>query len=264
VVLYSYYQYRLNQTNDRVNALINGYNQQFQNAESDLKGATAAGKAQIQAALGPLQQLEAAPATLAGLVHQLAPSLFYVHTLDASGQPSVGTAFVVSSNSSQSLLLTSYETIQAATRQPGPSVFVRQGQGPDTPVTVRTWDQQYDLALIVLPRGNLPAITAAPARPAPTIGQRIFALSGLGAAGASITEGTVTDVSASGIAHDAAIGPDYQGGPLVTTSGQVIAVSSRSYSPLGFTPDSVWYAPFVQAACNKVLSCPNGTVAGSQ
>jgi S1-C subfamily serine protease len=110
----------------------------------------------------------------------------------------------------------------------------------------------------------VPVVNAAPASPAPTIGQRIFALSGLGAAGGSITEGTITDVSASGLAHDAAVGPDYRGGPIVNNSGQVIAVASRNYSPAGFASDSVWYAPFVQAACSKVLSCPNGSVAGSQ
>ena len=186
-----------------------------------------------------------------------------MHTLDANGQPSVGTAFVVSSNSSQSLLLTSFTTVAAATRSPGPPVFVRQQNGSDTPVTVKTWDPQYDLALLVLPRGNVAKLVAAPNSPAPQPGDRLFAISGLANAGAKVTQGTVVDVSASGVQIDAGIGSDFQGGPLVTPNGEVMAVASRTYSPLGFSTDGVWYVPYVEAACNKVLSCPGGSLVGS-
>lgn len=263
VVLYSYYQYRLNQTNDRVNTLINGYKQQFANAEGDLKSTAASAKSDIQAQLGPIQALEASPQTLATLAKQLAPSVFFVHTLDANGQASVGTAFVVSSSTTQSLLLTSYTTVAATTRSPAPAVYVRQGE-TDTQVTVRTWDPSYDLALIVLPRGNLPVVTVAPSSPAPQAGERLYAVSGLGSAGAAVSQGSITDVSASGIQHDAPLGAAYQGGPLVDQNGQVVAISSRTYAPLGFTTDSVWYAPYVQAACNKVLVCPNGDISNAQ
>ena len=199
VVLFSYYQYKLNQTNDRVNTLISGYKTQFANAEGNLSATAAAAKLNIQTELKALQQLQAGPATLAALVKQLAPSVFFVHTLDASGQPSVGTAFVVSSNSSQSLLLTSYTTVEAATSTPGPTVYVQQGNN-STQVTVHSWDAEYDLALLVLPTGDLPALTAASPTPAPQPGDRIYAVSGLGTAGASITQGSIVDVSASGVA----------------------------------------------------------------
>jgi S1-C subfamily serine protease len=182
--------------------------------------------------------------------------------LGASGGPSVGSAFVVSSSPTQSLLLTSYTTVEAATHAPAPPVFIRQNN-TDTPVTVRTWDPQYDLALLVVAQGNLRPLTAAPATPAPQPSDRIYAVSGLGSAGASISQGSIVDVSAEGIAEDAAIGPAFQGGPLVNKAGQVIAVASRTYAPLGFTSDGVWFAPYVEAACNKVLVCPGGTLAGS-
>ena len=54
-------------------------------------------------------------------------------------------------------------------------------------------------------------------------------MSGLGSAGASIAQGTVIDVSASGITEDAAIGPSFQGGPLINQAGDVMAVASRTY-----------------------------------
>jgi S1-C subfamily serine protease len=262
VVLFSYYQYKLNQTNDRVNAFIGNYKQAFSNAEGNLNADVANAKADIQTQLKAVQDLQAGPATVAGLIKQLAPSVLFVHTLDANGQPSVGTAFVVSSSGSQSLLITSYTTIAAATHAPGPAVFVRQGNS-DTQVTVRTWDPQYDLALLVYPRGGLKSITAASASPAPQPGDRLYAVSGLGTAGASVTQVAVVDVSAAGLAVDGGIGAAFQGGPLVTPQGEVLAVASRSYSPLGFTSDSVFYAPYVQAACNKVLSCPGGSLVGS-
>ena len=256
VVLFSYYQYKLNQTNARVNTLVSGYKKQFANAEGDLSASGRRRQTNIQTQLKAIQQLQAGPATLAALVKQVAPSVFFVHTLDANGQASVGTAFVVSSNTTQSLLLTSYTTVKAATGAPGPAVFVRQGN-VDTQVTVRSWDPQYDLALLVLPQRR--ACTPCRRRrrhPAPQPGDRIYAVSGLGSAGASIAQGSVIDVSASGIAEDAAIGPAFQGGPLINQAGQVVAVASRTYAPLGFTTDGVWFAPYVEAACNKVLDMP--------
>jgi Trypsin-like peptidase domain len=262
VVLYSYYQYKLNQTNARVNTLVTGYKQQFAKAESDLQASVAAAQANIQEQLKSVQQLQASPAALATLVAQVAPSVFFVHTLDTSGQPSVGTAFVISSNPTESLLVTSYTTVSAATHTPGPPVYVRQGNS-DTAVTVRTWDPQYDLALLILPKGNLKALTAAPTSPAPLPGQRLYTVSGLGSAGASLDQATIVDVFSGGLAVDAGVGAAFQGGPMINQSGQVVAVTSRTYAPLGFTSSGIWYSPYVEAACNKVLSCPNGTLAGA-
>jgi hypothetical protein len=262
VVLYSYYQYRLNQTDARVNSLVSGYKTQFAKAEGDLSASVAAAQATIAQQLKTVQQAQASPAVLATLTKQMAPSVFFVKTLDQNGQASVGTAFVISSSPTQALLLTSYTTIEAATRAPGPAVYLEQGQ-TQTQVTVRAWDPTYDLALLVLSQGNLPALIAAPTTPAAQPGDHLYAVSGLGSAGASITEATVVDVSASGLALDAAMSSAFQGGPIIDQSGQVVAVGSRAYSPLGFSSDGVWYTPYVEAACNKVLSCPGGTLVGS-
>ncbi len=262
VVLYSYYQYRLNQTDTRVNALVTGYKSEFAKAQADLAATAAAAKATIAQQLQAVQQSQGSPALLAGLTKQLAPSVFFVHTLDANGQPSVGTAFVVSSNANQSLLLTSYTTVEAATHAPGPPVYVQQGS-TQTAVTVRSWDPTYDLALLILPEGNLPSITAAATSPSPVPGDHFYVVSGLGTAGASIANAEVVDVSANGLAVDSAIGTAFQGAPIVDQTGEVVAVASRTYSPLGFTTSGIWYTPYVEAACNKVLSCPGGTLVGS-
>lgn len=263
--LYAYYQYQLNQTDRRVNTLVNGYKAQFERAEADLRSATAVGKAEIQAAADANRQAATNPTAQQALVRSLSPSLFVVTTETANGQPSVATAFVIASSANESLLLTSYTAVAAAATTPGPSVYVRpaDGRGPSNKVAIRTWDPAHDLALIVLPIGNLPPLRAAPAHPGPQLGQTVFAVSALGSAGGAISPGEVDDVSSSGIADDIPTGPSFQGAPIINARGAVIGVASRTYAPLGFTPNGVWYAPFVQMACDRVLSCPGGSLGAS-
>jgi S1-C subfamily serine protease len=262
VVLYSYYQYKLNQTNSKVNALVSGYKSQFAKAEANLNADVSAAEATIASQQKALQQSQPGPQQLAALVKQVAPAAYFVHTLDSSGQASVGAAFGVSSDASQTLLITSYSTVAAATHAPAPPIYVRQGS-TDTEVKLQTWDPQYDLALLILPKGHAPVLGPAPSSPSPQPGDRLYVVSGLGSAGASLVPATVVDVSTSGLTLDAAIGEAFQGGPVVNQEGQVIGVGSRNYSPQGFSSDGIFYTPYVEAACNKVLSCPGGTLPGS-
>lgn len=264
--LFGYYQHELNGNTRRVNALVDGYKRQFARAEADLRSVAAAGRAQIQSAATADRQGGTAPSTQQALVRSLTPSLFVVMTSSTAGQPSVGTAFVVASSATESLLLTSYTTVQAATTIPGPRVEVRpaSGSGRARPVTVRTWDPTHDLAVLVLPVGNLPVVRLAPAHPGPQLGQSVFAVSALGANGGAIAAGEVDDVSSSGIADDIPIGAAYQGAPIVDSHGAVVAVASRSYAPLGVAPGGIWYAPFVGMACDEVLNCPGGSLGASR
>lgn len=261
-VLYAYYSFQLQKTNDRVNTLINTYQKEFQSAQGDLANETTQDKEIINNALGPLKTASVSGNTLENLDMKLAASMFFVSTKDQSQQPSVGSAFAIASDASQTLLLTSYTTIKAATIKPGPPVTLSQGNGAPQTVTVYDWDPATDLALILLPRGGVPALPVAAASPGPQIGDSVFAVAGIGALGAQAAQGTIVDASSSGIEHTAPVGAQYQGGPIVNSQGQVIAVASRSYAPLNFSSDSVFFAPPVRAACNRVLSCPNGTLSG--
>jgi len=260
VILYSYYEYRLNQNEDKVSSLTNGLPAEVKSADAALKAEESAAQSQIDNQLAPLKSLLASGQTVQDLAAKAAPSLYFVHTLDQSGQPSVGSAFAVASDSRQTLLLTSYTVVQAATRQPGPQVLVRHGTN-DQPVTVYTWDESKDLALLILPTPNLPTMSFAPSPP--QTGERVFALSGLGAQGASITQGFVADVSANGIQHDATTGTQFQGGPLLNSDGLVVGILSRTYAPLGFPVTDVWFAVPPNAACARVLTCANGALSGA-
>ena len=256
-VLYAYYEFRLDKTEERVSTFVDGFEDRFKTATATIEAERENAKAEIEEALEPLRQIRAEGETIADLTEKLGPAVWFVRTLDESGAASVGSGFVVASDAEQSLLLTSYNTVRAATREPGPAVFVRKGE-TELRATLWTWQEEKDLALLIIERGELPKITFAPKDPPIAIGERIFAVSGLGARGAAISQGFVGDVFRDGIQHDAAVGSAFQGGPLVNSKGEAVGVASRAFSPLGFGSEGVFFAVPIRAACDKVLDCPGG------
>jgi S1-C subfamily serine protease len=175
--------------------------------------------------------------------------------VDEAGQPSVGTAFVLFSDSERSFLLTSFTTVRAATVDPGPGVEVSQG-GNGLPVQLTAWDEGRDLALLIAEETpNLPAIAVADPSSVGS-GDRVFAVSGLGAAGGAVVQGIVSDVAANAIQHDAPVGPQFQGGPMLNSSGELVGIASRSFAPLGFVPDTVFFGIPVREACAELVQCP--------
>jgi S1-C subfamily serine protease len=262
VVFYSYYEFRKDSSDKVAEQFVEGFDNRFDTAKKTIEAERENAKAEIQKELEPLKKLAASAETLDELVKKAGPSTWFVRTLDGAGQPSVGSAFVVASDNSQSLLLASFTTVEAATHNPGPQVTVRKGD-QEIKATVWTWQPEKDLALLIIAKGGQPALKFAPTNPPLKTGERVFALSGLGAAGAAITQGFVADVSSAGVQHDAAVGPSFQGGPLVNSEGEVLAVASRAYGPLGFRTETVWFGVPIRAACDKVLKCPSGAVGGA-
>jgi S1-C subfamily serine protease len=257
VAFYAYYEKRLTE-NEKFNLNYKSqFDDEFKKANDTIKAETVNGQAAIQKEIEPLKRLAASGDTLSKLLEKAGPSTFFVQTQDEAGQPSVGSAFSVATDSKQTLLLTSYTTIRAATRQPGPQIIVRKGE-TQTKATLWTWHEEKDLALLVIPTPNVPALKFASGNPALRLGERVFAVSGLGGGGGAVTQGFVADVSAAGIMHDASIGQAFQGGPLLNSEGNVLGVASRSFAPLGYASDGVWFAVPGKAACEKVLKCPNG------
>ena len=45
--------------------------------------------------------------------------------------------------------------------------------------------------------------------------------------------------------------------------GQVLGIDSLTYAPLGYPSNGGWFAPYLNAACAKVLSCPDGSISSS-
>jgi S1-C subfamily serine protease len=260
-VLYTYYDNRKTEAEKRANEFVKNYKQQFSIAQKTIKAETENAKKEIQDQLEPLRQIRAEGDTLEKLVKDAAPSLFFIRSLDEAGNTTVGTGFAVASDGDQTFVLTSFTTVRAATVKPGPAVEVRQ-RDQVVKSTLWTWDETKDLALIIVQKGNTPSLKFASSGSVKT-GERVFALSGLGAAGGAATQGFVADVSAPGIQHDASIGTAFQGGPLMDSDGKVVGINSRTFAPLGYQTDGVWWAPAIREACDKVLHCPNDSVTGA-
>jgi S1-C subfamily serine protease len=260
-VLYAYYDSRKTDAEKRANTFVANYQKRFDLAQKAIKAETENAKSEIQAEIEPLKRIRAEGDTLESLVKKDAPSLFFVRSLDEAGNPTVGTGFAVASDSSQTFVLTSYATVRAATVRPGPAIEVSQ-RGQAVKSQLWTWDESKDIALMILQKGNVPTLSFASKGSVKT-GERVFALSGLGALGGAATQGFVADVSSPGIQHDAPVGTAFQGGPLVDSDGKVVGISSRAFAPLGYTSDGVWWAPQVRDACDKVLKCPNDAVTGA-
>lgn len=264
VAFYSYYEFKKDTTERDVAKFVDGFDGRFNTAVKTLDAQTTNAKAEIDKELEPLKKTQATGDTMDALVQKVKDSIFFISTLDEAGQPSVGTAFAVASDADQTLLLTSYATVRSSTHAPGPPGGIRIRQGDqDQKGQLWTWDEGHDLALIILARGNVPKIEAAPTNPPLKTGERLFAVSGLGAGGGAITQGYVADVSQAGIQHDASIGQAFQGGPLLNSDGKVVGIASRSYAPLNFLSDGVWFAPMIKMACEKVLKCPTGDINGA-
>jgi S1-C subfamily serine protease len=257
-VLYAYYESRQQQTTDKVEKFFGDFQQQIDAAKKLVKAEGDQAKQDIRTQLDELQKFAASGSTLTGLLDKAQPSVWFVQTLDENGAPSVGSAFVVFSDDQQSFLLTSYTVIRAATVQPAPVVTLVKGD-ERLDATVIQWEPTKDLALLSINKPRVAALPWASTDAQPRIGDRLFAISGLGSAGASITQGFVADVSADGLQHDAPVGTQFQGGPLLNSAGEVVAVASRAYSPLKFATLDVYFAPPIRAGCDTVLRCPDGT-----
>lgn len=253
--LFSYYRFELDDTRNRVAELEGEIADDLEAAEQAIDARTETATAEIDALLQELEQYAASGQTVDELIEGVAPSVYFVSTLDEAGQPSVGTAFVLFSDSERSFLLTSHATVAAATVEPGPGIEVRQGDRA-LGVALTAWDEARDLALLVAEGDpNLPAVAVAD----PSgigVGDRVFAISALGNTGASLTQGVVADVAANGLQHDAPVGPQFQGGPLLNADGELVGITSRRYAPLGFLPDAVFFAVPVREACAELVQCP--------
>jgi S1-C subfamily serine protease len=256
-ILYAYYEYRLGQTEARISTFETGFGSALDQALGRIDKERDDAVGQVKSQLNDLEKFAASGATLTGVLDKAKPSVWFVQTLDEAGQPSVGSAFVVFADNQQSFLVTSYTTVRAATTKPVPDITLRKGDD-SMKGTLTSWDPANDLALLTVDRPSLPALPWAPTSPATQIGDRVFVVSGLGGAGGAISQGFVAGVSAEGIQHDSPVGAAFQGGPLLNSAGQVLAVASRSYAPLGFAPEAVFFGVPIRSSCSKVIKCPDG------
>ena len=255
--LYMRYEFR----KDLADANIKGFDKRVKLSTDAVIAEGQNAQARIQNELDPLLKQAATGDTLARVLATAKSSMMTVQTFNEAGEPVVGTAFVAASDAEKSFLVTSYNVVKAGVIRPGPEIFVRSG-ATEFKATLWTWQAEKDLALLIIEKGGLPKLDWAATQDV-RVGSQIFALSGLGTDGGAVTSGFVADVSSSGIQHSAPLGTAFQGGPILNDRGRVVAVGSRTFSPLGFASDGVWFAPLINAACEQILKCPQGQVTGA-
>jgi S1-C subfamily serine protease len=261
-ILYAYYDWRLSENEQRVGELSASLEQRLQEANEELD---LTGQNQIEALrreASGLRELVADQAVVADLTGELAGQVWFVETLDENGAASVGSAFVAASSDTESLLVTSYAVVAAGVTEPSPTISVRSGD-ERLEAELYNWDPEHDLALLVVPRGGLEAMPWAGDRALSRIvGKHVWAVEGIGGNGVSLSPGIAIDQSVSGIQHTASLNQAFRGGPIVNGRGQVVAVASLAYTPLGFPSGDVSFGVPVQTACDRVLSC-SGEVPGA-
>jgi S1-C subfamily serine protease len=191
------------------------------------------------------------------LGRKVAPSVWRVSTMDEAGNPVEVSALVAGSFGGQSFLLTTFSALRASTKAPGPEIVVRNG-GSQTTATLWTWQEDRDLALLVIPRVAPPLQWVADNHAAKA-GDKVF----VGAEGTGLVQGKVTSVSSTGIEHDILIDGLRQGGPLVNDRGEVLGMASSAYNPGGVGTDRIFIAVPIRDACEQVLSCSSGTPAAA-
>jgi S1-C subfamily serine protease len=255
--LYMNYQFR----RDQSDALVKSFDTRAKDAISTVQAEGVNARRRIQDEIEPIRKLVATSDTLRDLLADTQKSIWEVSTADVSGAASVGTAFVVASDSDRSFLITSFNVVRAATAKPGPNLIVRKGS-ESLEAELWTWQESRDLALLIVKKPSLPRLDWGISSDI-RLGQQIFAVSGFGTAGGSITQGFIADVSANGVQHTAALGTHFQGGPLISDRGLVFGVVSRNYEPYGFPSDGVWFAPPIRSTCETLLKCPEAETSGA-
>ena len=191
-----------------------------------------------------------------GIAKKAGPSVWSVSSLDEAGRPVEGSGFIAGSFGGQTYLLTSLSVVRAATRIPGPDVTVRNG-GWESKATLWTWQEDRDLALLVIDRGA-PSLSWADNNPAAKPGDKVFVMAG---SSSSALAGVISSVSPASIQHNVVVDERRQGAPLLNDRGQVLGMVSQSFNPGGTGTDSVFFAVPIAATCERMLSCGGGNVA---
>ncbi len=251
---YAYYDDRLAENERTVGRFVEGFDQQFSDAASSLDEMRVDAVATIRDELEPLGDLAADATGVVGLPATAGPSVWLVETRDADGRVAVGSAFAVAEHRGGTALVTSLDVVRAATIEPGPPVELLKGDRR-VEADVWSWDEDRDLALLVVAEA-IPALTLAGEQAqASAVGSRVFALGGFGGQGATAVPGVLVDRSGQGLQHTAPVGTLYAGGPLLDGGGRVLGVASGAYQPLGVEPGPVAQAPDVAGLCAELLRC---------
>jgi len=163
------------------------------------------------------------------------PSVVSISVRTATGGGS-GSGSIYKTNSTSSYIITNNHVIESAVTSG--TIKVEFADGSETPATIVGRDRVYDIAVLLVKKGNLPAIALGDSSKV-SVGDEVLAIgSPLGLAN-TVTQGIISALNrpvAAGTADavsyvnaiqtDAAINPGNSGGALVDAKGRIIGVNS--------------------------------------
>jgi S1-C subfamily serine protease len=251
---YAYYDNRLAENERTVARFVEGFDQQFTDASGALNEMQVDAVSTIRSELAPLDSFVSDARGVVNLPATAGPSVWLLETRNEAGRLVNGSAFAVVGHRGGTALVTSHDVIAASTIAPGPGIDLIKGN-ERIPARLWAWDEERDLALLVVDR-QIPVLEMAGAKvQVEAIGGTVFAMSGFGGQGATAAPGVLLDHSQLGLQHTAPVGTLYVGGPLLDGQGRVLGVASGTYQPFGVDPGAVGQAPDVAGICARILRC---------
>lgn len=249
IVFFAYYRYQLDSVRREVTGFEEKFAKDYQKKTKEFGDLVDESKAEIsKAAGGAVGQSE----EIGELLEKVGPSIAHIQGVDAAGSPTVASGFVVTSDDSQTWILTTFSAVAGSASAKSPVKVRLASSQRDT--NVWSWDEARDLALLILKVGKTPLLDWSEGDP--QIGSKVWAIgSAPGKYSASAAQGLLLDVSSEGLLTDADVPSHAAGGPLLARDGKVLGVLSLRYAPSGYTPSNGWAVP-VRHACKKVLRCP--------
>lgn len=184
---------------------------------------------------GPTTAAVARPdGSVAKIAAQVMPSVVTVKVSGASvGSEGTGSGFVFDGDGH---ILTNNHVIESVID--GGDIEVLFADGESAKATIVGHDQSYDVAVLKMDRGNVPAITFGESKDV-VVGDEVIAVGAPLGLDATVTTGIVSALDRpvtpgsgnessfiNAIQTDAAINPGNSGGPLINMSGEVIGINS--------------------------------------
>ena len=235
-VLYAYYDWRLSENEDRVGELAAASRTASRpptRADDRQRERRAAHPPGGRPAAGLLEDDSGSPAELTGRLDAVGLVRRDARR-ERCGRRSARPSWSPPTTPSR-LLVTSYGAVAAGDDRARPDDH-RAARGEETlEAELYNWDPAHDLALLILPRGGLEPLTWADDDHVPAGRRPVWAVEGHRRQRRHAQPGHGDrPVRRRLPAHRRRSTPAFRGGPIVTGRGEVVAVASTGYPPLGY------------------------------
>lgn len=249
--LYVYYDARMTENEE----LVTNAKQELEQTEDRVVGAitesAVQGSLRLERTLGPYAAFMQDDLGLPRAAGGIAPSLVQVTSSSQSGEPTFATGVALGPSGSNTVFVTSYAVVAAATADPGPEIEIRWEERTYRG-EIWGWDRELGVAVLTSDAQVPSATLATGTEVATTVGTPVFAVSAFNLA---TTPGTVATVTSRGVRHTAPLGPDMFGGPLVDVDGRVLAVNLGQYAPGGYGGGNAPWSVPLGLLCEELLRC---------